>query len=378
MNFLDRASDLERAEMLSRYINGTSSVEESAAMRVWITSVSGRADAGDAVGEMWKKSSDEVAIKDLISGWDIIEKRASLKSNAGHDFEKARDTEGLRSSSAEGVVVNAPQWWKRNIRLATYIASAIAVVVVAASSVLFLNSSSSPLAYSSGNIAAYSVSSTLPGQRSSIDLPDGTRVFLNAGTTLEVPRNYSDDNRYVRLIGHAVFEVVASKNSPFIVDAAGTRSTVLGTSFSVRAYDSNVRVAVSSGKVLVAPCTINMGNTVCSNVDSREALVANDIATISPMGTVRIVRSVERELNDFSFMSGRLTLSRRQLVDAIPDINRWFDIDIQLKDAAIGEKLFEGSFPSGTLESFLQSLSVVLNVNVERNGRVIVLSPAVL
>lgn len=95
--------------------------------------------------------------------------------------------------------------------------------------------------------------STANGEQKTILLPDSSQVHLNAGSELSYPSVFPDAERKVELKGEAFFEVTRNTSKPFIVKANTVRTTVLGTSFNVKAYqpDSTVSVTVATGKVKV-------------------------------------------------------------------------------------------------------------------------------
>jgi ferric-dicitrate binding protein FerR (iron transport regulator) len=88
----------------------------------------------------------------------------------------------------------------------------------------------------------------------SIELPDGTQVWLNKNSKIEYPKVFDGDERQVYLQGEAFFEVVPNPEQPFIVMSDRISTRVLGTSFDVRAYqgDETASVSVATGKVEVS------------------------------------------------------------------------------------------------------------------------------
>jgi ferric-dicitrate binding protein FerR (iron transport regulator) len=88
----------------------------------------------------------------------------------------------------------------------------------------------------------------------SIELPDGTQVWLNKNSKIEYPKVFDGDERQVYLQGEAFFEVVPNPEQPFIVKSDRISTRVLGTSFDVRAYqgDETASVSVATGKVEVS------------------------------------------------------------------------------------------------------------------------------
>lgn len=95
------------------------------------------------------------------------------------------------------------------------------------------------------------------GMRSTITLPDGSKVILNAGTTITYPRFFVSKNREVILKGEAFFEVAPDATHPFIVKTDQIAVEVLGTQFNVKAYEIDERIEVSllEGKVGVQKTT---------------------------------------------------------------------------------------------------------------------------
>lgn len=85
-----------------------------------------------------------------------------------------------------------------------------------------------------------------------LHLPDGTRVWVNQNTEIEYPVHFAENERKIILKGEAFFEVARDPSRPFIITSGGIKTTVLGTSFNVKAYeDETTEVRVRTGKVKV-------------------------------------------------------------------------------------------------------------------------------
>ncbi|GGI23379.1 FecR family protein [Pedobacter mendelii] len=92
------------------------------------------------------------------------------------------------------------------------------------------------------------------GKISILDLSDGTKITLNANSTIKLPKVFGSKKREVFLIGEAFFEVSKDKSRPFTVNANGTKTVVLGTKFNVSAYGTkpDVSVALIEGSIEIS------------------------------------------------------------------------------------------------------------------------------
>ncbi len=121
---------------------------------------------------------------------------------------------------------------------------ALLLICLAASFYLFRRNEST---------ASQTVASTAFGERKKIELADGTIVWLNAASKLTYPGKFTGERREVYLEGEAYFDVAEDAGRPFVIRSGELETTVLGTSFNIRAYeeDKKVSVAVVTGMVRV-------------------------------------------------------------------------------------------------------------------------------
>lgn len=91
------------------------------------------------------------------------------------------------------------------------------------------------------------------GQRAQLTLSDGTRVWLNSGSTMRYPASFGSDRRTVQLDGEGYFEVSRNEEVPFVVETSKADVEVLGTKFNIEAYASGYRfeTALIEGSVHV-------------------------------------------------------------------------------------------------------------------------------
>jgi transmembrane sensor len=197
---------------------------------------------------------------------------------------------------------------------------------------------------------------TANGQRATVTLPDGSVVTLNVGSQLELPAAFHRRERTVRLSGEAFFTVTHNTGAPFTVLAGPAVTRVLGTSFVVRHYttDTVARVMVRDGKVAV-------GSTVLT---AMQEAVATAHGVSGPQLS---------DLSRMSFTSGVLTLTDMRLPEAIVELNRWYNANIQIGDSTLFERGIGGTFASGSLDDLAANLEWTFNLRVVRTGRTLTL-----
>lgn len=201
------------------------------------------------------------------------------------------------------------------------------------------------------------VYSTPPGSRATVQLRDGTQVLLNVDSRLEVSNSFGSSSRTVTLVGEAFFNVTHSVGIPFVVSAFGSETRVLGTEFAVKAYsEDDLSVAVKSGRVVVGQSPVS----------------ANEIYTHNQSGEqVLSVGSVDDAIG---FTTGKLILSNVRLIDAIPELNRWYNVNIELTEPDIGKLIIDAVLLDGSISDLTEVLERIFQVTVVRQGRDVTLS----
>lgn len=209
-----------------------------------------------------------------------------------------------------------------------------------------------PFDISPRNDSAITLVTTEKGERSSIQLPDGTTVSLNVESQLKVPEDFLS-NRRVELKGEAYFHVTHSAKNHFEVVTGDVTTKVLGTEFAVRSYPSEeVRVSVQSGKVSVADVVLE----------------ANSMARIYNRDSVSIVRNINLD-HSFNFTSGNLSIDYLPLKSAAGDLSRWYNVDIQFADSAAQELRFSANLTSGSVTDLIEILEFTLPVKATLSGK---------
>ena len=171
------------------------------------------------------------------------------------------------------------------------------------------------------------------GQMSEMTLFDGTKVWLNSGTTLRYNNNFGKEDRNISLEGEAFFEV--TKNEiPFKVKLKNYEVEVLGTTFNVVSYNDDYfsRVTLVEGKVAI--------NNISGSLITE--LKPNEQITIDDNSQKAIIEKVETDFYT-TWKEGKIVIDDEQLSEIAARLERWYNVEIQFEDDSSGEFHFSGT-----------------------------------
>lgn len=187
-----------------------------------------------------------------------------------------------------------------------------------------------------------------PGVKSSISLADGTRIKLNAGSSLSYEENRFKEVRDVFLEGEAFFEVAHDPDRPFTVNAGGVNITALGTSFNIMAYrDEKQMVSLVTGMVSVALPNSKIENFLLS---------PNEAVSISPDKTLVSRTKFDKEII-LAWTRKTIVFEDANLMEAIRALENWYGVSFELLNSPKPGLNLSGKFHDETLENVLEGLS---------------------
>ncbi|NSL88377.1 FecR family protein [Chitinophaga sp. Mgbs1] len=171
-------------------------------------------------------------------------------------------------------------------------------------------------------------------------LADGTRVWLNAASSVRFPAAFSHEERRVEVTGEAYFEVAAvshkGRKVPFTVHVSNMDIQVLGTHFNVNAYtdENSVNTTLLEGSVLIAK-----GN-------SRQLLKPGERAQLDPSDKLTIYKNVDTEAVT-AWKNGYFSFDQTDLPAVMRQISRWYDVDIKY-EGPVPDRRFGGEISRNT------------------------------
>ncbi len=197
--------------------------------------------------------------------------------------------------------------------------------------------------------AVYNTAETPLGMRSSLTLPDGTKVWLNAGSKLSYPVLFDDKVREVKLSGEAYFEVKKDKKWPFLVNSGNMNLVVLGTTFNCNAYPENneIQTVLVEGQVSV----MNQSATVL------EELQPGELAVFAK-NSQQITKSKTDLQKYIAWKSGKLMFRDDRMNLVVEKLQRWYNIDIEIKDKEISDYIYTATFIDESLDQVLKMLAL--------------------
>lgn len=310
---------------------------------------------GEALG-------DEPSKEETLAAWEAFEKKHISSEKELLSFEK------------ESIVKNEKKVSKA--RILTWITASVAV---AASLFLFIFRSSqeisqptefsmelfsevtSPKQVEQTLSDGYCVVSTPAATTTLVTLSDGTKVMLNANSTLEYPAFFDDaEVREVRLKGEAHFEVTKNPHRPFVVKAGEMQTQVLGTIFDVKAYRKDApKVTLMQGKVKV------------SNADTEVEMRPGQTATLQADKIV--VSKASPSVSDW--LEGDFDMDQVTLAEAMSDIGAWYNKTVVFQSQVNMDKLIHFRFSRrASLQEIITALNEmgVARIRMEK-GKIMVL-----
>lgn len=202
--------------------------------------------------------------------------------------------------------------------------------------------------------------STPRGGQYQVSLPDGTKVWLNAATTLKYPYAFAKNERVVELNGEAYFEVSKDQTRPFRVKTDGQTVEVLGTHFNINAYkdEAAVKTTLLEGAVKVSNASggvnLHPGEQSKLNINTAKLIVDQEID---------IDKEMAWKNNIFSFDNDDLQSIMRQ-------ISRWYDVDVVYQGKISTEK-YVGEIPRNSNLAEVFKILELNHVHIDAKGKVL-------
>jgi transmembrane sensor len=191
------------------------------------------------------------------------------------------------------------------------------------------------------------------GTFSFLELPDGSKVWLNSGSTIQYPDQFSSDNRIVNLVGEAYFEVHSDEAVPFLVNTPYFTVKATGTKFNVRA-EKNFRspsVTLIEGKVAVRKPGSTGSNDLIAYLQPDQHMTYDTLS-----GRYKIYTG--DSYKHFAWKDGKLVFRNDNISEVARRISLQYNVDIEIKGNAIKQYRYRATFENEPLGELLRLLKI--------------------
>ncbi|HRP54448.1 FecR domain-containing protein [Agriterribacter sp.] len=204
----------------------------------------------------------------------------------------------------------------------------------------------------------YNTMTTPKGRQYHMTLPDGTRVWLNAASSVYFPTVFSNKKRDITITGEVYLEVAPDPRRPFTVTAGKTTIEVLGTHFNVMAYENEavMKTTLAEGSV-----QLSHGEHKLTLLPGQQAQVTGDIT--------RLVKDVDMDA-ELAWKNGWFNFKYMDIQTVMKQVERWYDITVEY-EGRIPEKRFNGELPRNVKLSELLEILRFSEVKFALQGKVL-------
>lgn len=310
-------------EELTRYLAGEASHAEQVEVETWRDASPENLREFSAIKKLWERSEDVKHHEtiDLDVEWERIEQK--ITPHAGRIISLNR------------------------------------VLQIAASIVVLMG-----LAYLLMQQTQTITTKTQVAQVQIIDLPDGSRVTLNAASKLSYSKTFGTSDRMLSLKGEAFFEVTKNKSLPFIIDAQGASIKVVGTRFNVKAYKNTDEVKVSVLEGIVQLFESEQPNKTTTLTAGETGFYLKKKKAIKKMARVAP--------NEISWKTQKIIFENTSLTEVAEVLSSTFHVTFEVTPA-VAECTITVQFDQKDLASVLSVLKSTLNLKISKQGNSIII-----
>lgn len=223
------------------------------------------------------------------------------------------------------------------------------------------------------------------GQRTSVILPDQTKVWLNSESSLRYPVNYNQKIREVQIKGEAFFEVHKNPHKPFFVYANEIKVKVYGTSFNIKAFPNEryIETTLIEGKlsitledkskkageeIFLKPKEKFIYKRMLENQsqissdkevarESKTAVVNRYTTSIANEPVINLAKNINTD-KEVSWKNGELIFNNETFEELAIKLERWYDMKIHFEDNKIKDYKFTGAFDKETINQAIEALKL--------------------
>ncbi len=339
-------------EMIVRYLSNSISEKDKKIIEDHIKNDRDFAEQVAMMRNVWETKPQEIHIQDLDMKWLQMRNRIE-----GELREEQRDAELNRKWGRRSV---GPAWLF-GIRLVPV--AAIVLLLLAGSFYVVKQMAKTKITYADLTTQMETIE-IAHKERAKIELADGTRIVLDAGSKLTYPAQFSNHQREVTLEGEGFFEVEKDKSRPFVVHAKNAEIKVLGTKFNVRAWKESetITVAVKEGLVSLAQAHDSSDKQVLIGGGKQSQLTKD--GKLAEVNRTDIDRHI-------AWMDNEIRMKNVKLKEVLAQLTRWYDFEFHVQDSHLLETPITVHIRKTNIDDVFELIGMITHTKVERDSNVI-------
>lgn len=228
--------------------------------------------------------------------------------------------------------------------------------------------------------------STGNGSRTKVQLPDGSLVWLNAGSKLHYDKDFGITTRHVTLSGEAFFDVTKNKEKPFIIQTSSIDIKVVGTAFNVKAYPGDRTTETSLIRGIIEVTIKNRPNDKIILSPNEKLIVENNPVEKSrlastgraePVVSINPIQPSKKDstITEIQWVQNRLVFDDERLQEIALKMERWYNVKIEIESEKLFDKRISGSFINENIDQAMEALSITGKFRYKRLNDTIIINP---
>ncbi|MGD9929928.1 MAG: FecR family protein [Mangrovibacterium sp.] len=320
---------------IKNYLEGKADQLQSEQIREWLIDPKNETQVRQLLGEIWTNSQIKL-------------------SGSKPDFDQLLSRVHSRIQTQHGSSTASPSNTKAIGRMYLLFARAAAILIIPLIIFTAYLYFSSPTGWLSEGELAMREIYTKPGTRTSLTLADGTNVWLNDGTLLKYPEQFTASNRTVFVDGEAYFDVKSDPKHPFVVENPLMTTVVTGTQFNLHAYstDKFFEATLLEGKIHLEGLAGNI------ELDPGQQLQF-DAKTNS------VEKKEVKSTNSAAWIDGKLMIQNERLDLAVKKLSRWYNVEMVITDHELNTLELTCTLENEKLDQCMNLISQALPIRYQ-------------